>query len=138
MAEKGTIISINGDKATVELDQASGCRRCGLCSPGSPGRMQVEVNSIPGLEVGQQVLIDGGPTAWLPALLLFVLPLVDLVIGVVVGQVVDIGLPRDVASAIFGGGLFVISFAGGAWCERSLRRRKPERPKIISGGIPAE
>ena len=131
MAEKATVLSIDGAIATVELEQTGACSRCGMCSPGSRGRMQVEVDAVPGLEVGGQVLIEGGQTAWVASLLLFVVPMVDLIVGVVLGQVIDIGLSRDAASALLGGGLFAVSMVGCLLAERALRRKGTRRPHIL-------
>ena len=132
MPEKATVVEISGDVAKVELQPNVGCKSCGLCTRSDKGTMVVEVDALPGLERGQSVLLEGGQTSWAGSLLLFVLPMVSLLAGVVIGQSVNIGLPPDVASAIFGVVLLAASFtAGYAWERRLKARKKADRPRIV-------
>ena len=132
MAEPATIIEVRGNTAIVELQPNSGCKSCGLCARHGD-RMLLEVDAVPGLEPGQRVYIDGGQKAWAASLLLFIVPIVDLIIGIIVGQVVDIGLPADLASAIFGSTLFGLSLGTVLiWDRHHRKTAKPDRPRIIA------
>lgn len=133
MAEKGTVVEVADDVAKVELDETSACAKCGLCRRLGPGRMLMEVDAQPGLRPGQKVLLEGGEKTWTASILLFLVPLVDLVIGVILGQYVRIGnLSNDASSAIFGAVFFAVSFTGAIFWERRLRaKRPPQRPQIV-------
>jgi len=132
MAETGRIREVKGDTAIVELQPNSGCKRCGLCAHRGD-HMLLEVDAVPGLEPGQRVLVEGGQKAWAASMLLFIVPLVDLIIGIIIGQVVNVGLPRDLASAIFGAGLFGLSLAAALiWDRRHRKTAKAERPRIMA------
>ena len=85
----------------------------------------------PVIQPGQRVLIEGGQKAWVPTLLLFVVPAVDLTVGVIIGQYVDLGISHDVTSALLGGAFFAVSFATGLWFERRQHRTGcTPRPRI--------
>ncbi len=133
MAEKGTVVEIAEGVAKVELDETSACGKCGLCHSIGPGKMLMEVEAVPGLQPGRKVLLEGGEKSWAASILLFLLPLVDLIIGVILGQYVTIGnLSKDACSAILGAGFFGVSFVGAIFWERRLRaRRPPQRARIV-------
>jgi len=135
MAELATVIEVKGNTATVELQPNSGCKSCGLCARHGD-RMLLDVDAVPGLEPGQRVYVDGGQKAWAASLLLFIVPIIDLIAGIIIGQAVDIGLPRDLASAIFGAGLFGLSLgAAFLWDRRYRKTAKPDRPRIVMTNV---
>jgi positive regulator of sigma E activity len=133
VAEKGTVVEIGDDVAKIELDEIEACGRCGLCRSAGRGKMLMEVDLAPGLEPGRKVLIEGGDKSWAASILLFLVPMVALVAGLMLGQYVSPwGLSQESSSAILGALFLVISFAGAILCERRLRsRRPPVRPHIV-------
>ena len=131
MSEIGTVVEIKGNTAMVEMQPNSGCKSCGICTS-HKDKMLLEVETAPGIEPGQRVLIEGEEKAWAASFLLFVVPIVALIIGVVIGQYVELGLPHDVASMILGVLFFAASFAIALVWERRIRKRdKLNRPHIV-------
>lgn len=131
MSEIGTVVEIKGNTAMVEMQPNSGCKSCGICMRRDK-KLLLEVEALPGIEPGQRVLIEGEQKAWAASFLLFVVPIVALIIGVIVGQYVEIGLPHDVASAILGVVFFAASFAIALVWERRIRKHdKLNRPRIV-------
>jgi len=133
MAEKGRIVKIEGDRATVELEPTPSCARCGLCRRDEAGRMLLEVASMSGLAEGQRVLIEGIGATWRASILLFLVPMVDLIVGIILGQFVAIGgLSHDASSAIFGLAFFGVSLGGAVVIDRRLARAASgQRPHIV-------
>ena len=133
MAEKGVVVSVKGNEATVQLEPTPSCSSCGLCHRDSAGKMLIEVEAAAGLEAGQRVLVDGLGTTWRASILLFLVPLVDLIIGLILGQFVAIGgLSHEASSAIFGLAFFAASLAGAIFLDRRLARTASNRrPHIV-------
>lgn len=133
MAEKGTVVEITDDVAKVELDETEACGRCGLCRSAGRGKMLLEVEAVPGLAAGRKVLIEGGEKSWAASIMLFLVPMVALVVGLVLGQYVRIGgLSEESSSAILGTAFLAVSFTGAILWERRRRaRRPPERPRVV-------
>ena len=133
--EKGTVVAITGGKATVRLAQSEDCKACGLChfhnDDSSTGNtsMLLEVDALPELDVGSTVLVsDATPSAWAGSLLLFLLPLLGLLAGVLAGMT---WFGDELVAA--GTGLLGLALAlsGGFVAERLMFRRPQPRPRIV-------
>jgi len=134
--EKGTVIAITGSKATVRFAQSEDCKACGLCHVHSDDSrsgitsMLLEVDALPELEIGHTVLVsDAAPSVWAGSLLLFVLPLLGLLAGVIIGMKC---FENELAAA--GTGLLGLTLAlgGGFVADRLMLRRPQARPRIVS------
>ncbi len=133
--EKGTVIAITGGKATVRFAQSEDCKACGLChvhsNDSSSGitSMLLEVDALPELEIGSTVLVsDAAPSAWAGSLLLFLLPLLGLLAGVIAGMM---WFEDELVAA--GTGLLGLTLAlsGGFVADRLMSRRPQARPRIV-------
>ncbi len=132
MSEKGRVKDIRDGMALVELEENSGCSSCRMCRR-EPGGMALEVEAPAGLQRGQTVVVEGAGSTWAASILLFLVPLADMLIGVVLGQFFQpFGLSPDAASTIFGLGFFAISFAGAMIWEKRLRRKPGNKPRIVT------
>jgi positive regulator of sigma E activity len=132
-AETGTVVATAEGKATVELNPNSGCKACGLCTCGAGGKMLLQVEAPAGLAVGQAVLVaDASPSAWLGSFVLFVLPPVGLVAGLMVGGRLFAGRPSaEALSAALGIAGLALCFGVGVVVERIFRRRPQPQPRIV-------
>jgi len=135
MSEKGRVKDINNGVAVVEFEENSGCASCRMCSRES-GSMVLEVEAPEGLRRGQTVVIEGTGSAWIASALIFLVPLLDMLLGIIMGQFVQpFGLSPDAASAIFGFGFFAVSFSGAIIWERRGRKQsgKPRIARFYDG-----
>ncbi len=136
--EVGTVESVGEGKvvAVVREQKGGACARCGACSFGSDGVGRMEVECEEEVKAGDEVVIELGiPSAYAGILFLFVLPLVGLVAGGLMGEAlggafgavgkVESLLPVVLGVVGFGGGLF-----GGYVVERRLKGRMPE-PRVV-------
>ena len=61
MIEKGTIVKIKGDKATVQFDRKSACDKCHMCAVTKDSmKVQVVVKNTLNLNVGDYVAVEMG------------------------------------------------------------------------------
>ena len=88
MMERGVIRTVRDGLAEVEVRPASqdACATCGSCADEPQGRL-LEVKAAPGAEPGRRVLIEVRDEGGLgPAFVVFLLPVLALLIGAVLGS----------------------------------------------------
>ncbi len=92
--ETGRVINIENDTAKVMIDKGESCKGCGigkigLCKPGGSG-MIMEVKNLLGAEMGDrvQIGIDKGLHRK-GYFILYILPLLSLFLGTVIGQIIN-------------------------------------------------
>ncbi len=138
--EVGTVVELKGKHTVMVLCQKSTlCENCasnGHCTLGDDDRTRlVEVSNPVGAQVGDRVLISTSTKSFLTSsFLLYIVPLIALVIGAIVGKGVgeylETGLDPNTLSAIFGVffmiGSFVILRVGSQALEY-----EDYRPKIV-------
>lgn len=118
--ETGTIIELKAaDVALVLCQKNSACAHCsaeGVCNPGDTGQARsVQAYNPIGARVGDQVRLSVSTRSFLrSSFLLYIVPLIALIIGAVVGQeiapLIENGLDANALSAIIGTGLMATSF----------------------------
>lgn len=114
--EIGTVKSIDGVMATVEVVRKSMCDGCtGGCRE-EDQHMEIDALNEAGARVGQKVRVSVKTLTYLKGtMIVYGMPAVVLVIGAVIGKnVMSKVFPHadpDILSAIFGFGAFAISFA---------------------------
>jgi len=88
--ETGTVIQISEDKAQVLIPRNAACEGCHSCHSKSDGfGMITEVPKAHGLAIGDRVRLEGkGVSQAKGGLLIFILPLVLLFIGYLIGEAV--------------------------------------------------
>jgi sigma-E factor negative regulatory protein RseC len=138
--EIGTVVELKSKLlAVVMCTKSSLCENCatnGNCALGDDDNTRlIEVHNLLGAEVGEQVRIATTTKSFLQSsFLLYIVPLIALVIGAIVGLLVGekipTGLDPNLLSAIFGvffmSGSFVILRVGS-----SVLNKESYMPKII-------
>lgn len=134
--EAGIVKHINGNRALVEIVKRheEGCKSCGVCLgvENKPGLL--EVNTIPGLNVGHAVTLQiSGNSPYKSIILIFVLPIINLLIGSLIGQEIHLPYPnsRDVRMLLFGVAFFVLTILAVSVYEKKMKQKQPPY-KIIS------
>ena len=135
--EKGIIKSIHGNRATVEVvkPDTKGCKSCGTCAGIETKSNFLEVNAIPGLVVGQQVtlqIIERSP--YKSIILLLVLPVINLLVGSLIGQKIHFIYPnsQDIRMLFCGFVFFALSIFAVSIYDKKIRSKKQPHQKIIS------
>ncbi len=110
--EVGTIVELRGKHVALVLcEKNSMCEHCataGACHIGDDGRARtVEAVNAIGAQVGDKVRVAVSTRTFLQSgFILYIVPLIALVVGAVIGKVVgehlECGLNPDLLSAIFG------------------------------------
>ena len=113
--EKGTIIEIHGNTATVRIDKASSCAHCKANCMEQSGSMIAEAANPAGAQEGDTVLLTLNSRAALTAsLITFGIPLLALLLGVVLGNFManEISFQGNPQLLSIGAGaiLFILSF----------------------------
>ena len=132
MIEKGTVEAAAGGKARIKTDRTSACGECGhkgAChSLGGTSEMIVVVDNPVGARPGDFVEIRFETKSFLVgSFLLYFVPIVGFLIGVVFGQSMgpSLGIGPD-GGAILGGLILLAAFGLGSW---AVGRRLGEKPK---------
>lgn len=138
--EVGTLVELKGKHtAMVMCTKTSLCENCaanGSCAIGDDGNIRlIEVQNSFGASVGERVRIATTTKSFLQSsFLLYIVPLIALVIGAIVGKLagenLDTGLDPNLLSAVFGVffmiGSFVILRVGS-----SVLSKEAYMPKIV-------
>jgi len=139
--EVGTIVELKSASTALVLCQKSSlCENCatsGACSMGDDDRSRaVEVYNPLGAAVGERVRIATNTKTFLQSsFILYIVPLIALVIGAVVGGILgkafDFGINPDLLSGIFGvffmiGSFLVIRVGSGAL------RQEAYMPRVVA------
>ncbi len=138
--EVGTVVELKGKHTVMVLCQKSTlCENCasnGHCTLGDDDRTRlVEVSNPVGAQVGDRVLISTSTKSFLTSsFLLYIVPLIALVIGAIVGKGVgeylETGLDPNILSAIFGVFFMIGSFVILRVGSQALKY-EDYRPKIV-------
>ena len=142
--EQGTIIRINNDIAFISIEKGAECDSCGskaLCKAGGGGAredksMTVEARNPIGAEVGERVVFTVGAATVLRAgMMLYLVPLLSFIAGVVVGQVLGPELMPDtnldLVSAVLGFVFVAVSFMGLRIYGKRAETNDTYRPAIV-------
>ena len=128
MRDEGTVIAVRGDRALVRMSGKGGCEGCQSCS--STSGCSVELEAVMGepVEAGSRVLVEvSSAGAAASAVLVFLLPLVGLVGGVVVGSQVW----GTSAALLLGFGVLLVLFGVAVVVERRVVRPRLPDPIIV-------
>ena len=130
--EQGTVKAVAKGIATVEIKRPY-CKteggKCNMCSFGGDGRVTIDVETDMDLKEGQEVTLQIEQAPILGALFFaFILPLVCLVVGIIVGDAVF-----GRAGALLGVVMCVASFFLSVLYDRHLRATKRATVRILPG-----
>ncbi|MBN1559120.1 SoxR reducing system RseC family protein [candidate division KSB1 bacterium] len=82
MLETGTIISLDGQKAIIQLHRGDQCDGCHLCHAFGENKMQLEALNSIGAAVGDRVNVSIEPKLVVKSsMILFIFPLVAMLAG---------------------------------------------------------
>ncbi|MCF6157108.1 MAG: hypothetical protein E3K32_00735 [wastewater metagenome] len=137
IVEKGIIKHINGNHTTVEIvrPNVNKCKNCSACAGIGNKQNLLDVDTIPGVSIGQQVtLYIHQNSPYKSILLLFVVPLVSLLIGSLLGQKTHAIYPGSENLRVVCGGFifFLLSIMFISLYDKKIRSKKPVRRRIIS------
>ncbi len=133
MRQVAFVVSAKPDHTEVVLSRHTECRRCGACLAFDNKAKRIEVVNEVGARRGDQVEIESDPRfVVISALWIFLVPLIVLIIGVLIGYNLAgrLALPKPLSSLVFGGAAAVIYFMILRLANTSLLRGA--KPRIIS------
>ena len=133
MREEGTVVAVEGNVARVRMAPGRSCGSCCACAV-HDGQRELEITAEPPPPVGSQVVVEiGSVSPWLSTLLLFVLPLLGLVGGVIAGEHWrPFGLAGDAAPLVLGFSLLVLLFLVATLVDRVFLRKGSHEPSIVA------
>lgn len=108
MEERARVVFTDGDTARVVLKRASACGdNCAQCKGCTPGMTYVEAKNLVGAKVGQEVILEMKGRMFLGAVLItYVLPLIALTIGIMLGPIagnfIGLKISGDLSGIILG------------------------------------
>lgn len=139
--EQGVVIETRSDIAFISTERGSECDSCGsksLCKPGEGEDMTMVVEAFNQVEakVGERVVFTVGAATVLRAgMMLYLVPLLSFIAGVVVGQVFGSKLLPDtnidLVSAVLGFVFVVISFVGLRIYGKRVETDNTYRPTVV-------
>ncbi len=140
MRVTGTVVEAGDGRASVRVRHERGpeCRGCQACHPSAAHGLVLDVRAE-GLSPGDRVAVEVPlPSPWRAVLLVFVLPLVALVAGLLAGShwtglQAALGLGSEGTGLALGAGLGGAAFALAVLQERRLQGKA--QPRVVG---PAE
>jgi len=131
--EQGIVAKIADGTAEIELTAKDSCGSCGGCSEGDDGPARLKVEALPGISVGDRVVVETGEfRVTAGAILIFVVPIIGLLAGVFVGQRFPLNsVDKDLSSGIYGFALMIAGFTAAIATDRIFGRRLWQPPRII-------
>lgn len=135
--ERGIVKQIRGNRATVEIvkPETKDCKSCGSCMDIKNPFKLLEVDVVPGLDVGCQVVVQiVRPSPYKSIALLLFLPLVNLLAGSLIGQKITCIYPysQNVRMLLCGFVFFTSTIAVVSLYDRKIRNKKHSHRQIIS------
>ena len=87
MQEIGTIISLQANKALIQVNRGDKCEGCNVCHAFGENKMQLEASNHINAQVGDVVQVDINPGDVLRgSILVFLFPLAMMIVGYFVGM----------------------------------------------------
>ena len=130
--EEGIIIEIfKNDIAKVKVGRHNECKNCGAC-PGDSS-VVIEAQNLIGAKTGQRIAFQMKETNMLmAAFVVYIAPLVAIVIGVIVGQIIAIKLGYSVRKFQIGGGIitFILSIINIKFFDKYAHNNDKMQPVI--------
>ncbi|AJG99650.1 siderophore-interacting protein [Clostridium beijerinckii] len=130
--EQGLVIEVVGNSARIKVGRHSDCKNCGAC-PGSESLI-LEANNKIGAKPGQRVILEIKETNVLrAAFIVFILPLIALFIGVMLGGFIGqyIGVNKFMFQVIGGGVIFALSIVIVKHFDKASAANEKSKPVII-------
>ena len=130
--EQGLVIEVVGNSARIKVGRHSDCKNCGAC-PGSESLI-LEANNEIGAKPGQRIILEIKETNVLrAAFIVFILPLIALFIGVMLGGIIGqyIGVNKFMFQVICGVVIFALSIVVVKYFDKASAANEKSKPVII-------
>lgn len=139
MEEHGLVVQIKGKNAVIKTQRTSACDNCSSkksCGTGGAGSdVLIELDNSIGARVSDRVTFSVGSASILKAgLIIYLVPVLSFIAGVVIGQVVSGYIPGvnpDLVSGLLGAICLVAAFIGLKIYNAFLDRNSSFRAKIL-------
>lgn len=104
MEERARVVFTDGDTAKVVLKRSSACgENCAKCKGCTSEMTYVEAKNLIGAKVGQEVILEMKSGMFLGVVLItYVLPLIALTIGIMLGTNISIPIGLKISSDLLG------------------------------------
>ena len=133
MIEKGKIVKIKGDKATVQFDRKSACDNCHMCAVvKDPMKVQIVVKNTLNLSVGDYVAVEMGQKYVVTAAaIVYMIPLALTGAGIGLGTLLS-----ELWQVIFALIGLIVGFGIAIVLDKVLKKKKGFTPQMVE--IPLE
>ncbi len=139
MEEHGVVVENKGATVLIKTERKSACDSCSSsksCHSISETEMLIEADNPVGADVGDMVVYEVGAGSVIKAgMLLYLVPLLSFILGVVLGQGESERFfaeqNQDLVAGIFGFLLLGAAFVGLKLYGRRLGRDKAYRPHVL-------
>lgn len=133
--KSGQVLSTHQNLARVKIKRTSSCATCscaGMCSPFGKDWMIIEALNLPGAREGQNVIVTYEVENELKAsFILYIVPLISLILGAVVGAWLDPLHNQDLSSVTGGFGLLTLTYlAIRSYSQKKYRLEQKFNPVI--------
>lgn len=130
--EEGMVVETTKEIARIQAGKHSDCKNCGAC-PGNDTAIIMAKNEI-GAVPGQRVVFEMDEANSLKgAFIIFILPLISILIGAVLGGYAahELGYPLVPCRAVGGVAAFALAAAFIKLFDRSVGKKQKSMPVII-------
>jgi sigma-E factor negative regulatory protein RseC len=139
MEEEGVVVKDKAGRVTIKARRSTSCESCaskGTCSAGADTDMLIEADNPVGAGVGDRVVFSVGAASVIKAgLLLYLVPIVSFIFGVVLGQTVAArfwtGWNPDLVSGGLGVVFLVLAYFGLRLYGSYASRHKSFGPRVL-------
>ena len=137
IVENGIIRYISGNRTTVEIVKSNlqECKSCSSCTDIKNKPNFIELETVPGLILGQQVIlqvIESSPSKSI--ILLLILPIVSLLTGSLIGEKIHFACPQSQNIRMISCGFifFFLSIIFLSIYDKKIRNKNQTHRKITS------
>lgn len=130
--EQGLVLEVNDDVAKIKVGRHSDCKNCGACSGNES--INIYANNKIGARPGERVIFEVKEADFLgAAFIVFILPLIALFIGVVLGGFIGKGIGLNIPIFQVIGGIIslVLSIIIIKKVDKKAKVNKTSLPVII-------
>lgn len=129
MRQFGTVVTLEGATATVSVRRHASCEKCGACGIGSRPTVEVLARNEIDASIGDSVIMElESRTVFIASAIVYVVPLVLMVLGLLLGPTVfgflGVGVSPDAASAVLGLTMLVLAFVAVHIYDRKVSPRR--------------
>jgi sigma-E factor negative regulatory protein RseC len=135
MREEGIVVAVNGNIAKVAVESGEHCSHCNLCAAGSEGQRLIEAENTASASPKDRVSIEVRPGQIVKtSLIIYVVPLLALIGGVIVGNMLaDLtATDEDLLGIICGFAALGIALLGVKSYDRHIAATSPPPAKVIT------